>query len=62
MVKGYLSRGGVNFTEHNVSTDRDAQQELMSLGYRVTPVTVIGNDVVVGYSQFKLDEALKNNI
>ncbi|MAH45134.1 NrdH-redoxin [Candidatus Pacearchaeota archaeon] len=59
MVKGYLSRGGFDFTEHNVSTDGNAQQELMSLGYRVTPVTVIDGEVVVGYNQVKLDEALK---
>ena len=58
MVKGYLSRSGFDFTEHNVSTDMDSQKELLSMGYRSTPVSVIGDEVVVGYNKPKIDEAL----
>ena len=59
MVKVYLSRKGFDFTEHNVSTDRESLKDLVSMGYRSTPVTVIGEEKVVGYSPAKLDEALE---
>ena len=59
MVKVYLSRKGFEYTEHNVSLDRDALKELVTKGYRSTPVTVIGNENVVGYSPSKIDEALE---
>ena len=59
MVKVYLSRKGFDFTEHNVSKDRDALKELVTMGYRSTPETVIGDEKVVGYSHSKIDEALE---
>ncbi len=59
MVKVYLSRKGFEYTEHNVSTDRESLKDLVSMGYRSTPVTVIGEEKVVGYSPAKLDEALE---
>ena len=59
MVKVYLSRKGIPFTERNVSTDREALKTLLDMGYRTIPVTVIGDEKVVGYSPASLDEALK---
>ena len=59
MVKVYLSRKGVPFTEYNISKDRDALVRLVGMGFRTTPVAVIGEDNVVGYSPPKLDAALK---
>ena len=59
MVKVYLSRKGIQFTEHNVSLDRDSLARLVDMGFRTTPVTVIGDEKVVGYSPSKLDSALK---
>ena len=59
MVKEYLSRKGVEFTEHNTSTDRDALTSLISMGYKSTPVTIIGKEKVVGYSPAKIDKALE---
>ena len=58
MVKVYLSRKGVEFADYNISTDREALKNLVGMGYRTTPVTVIGDAKVVGYSPAKLDEAL----
>ena len=58
MVKVYLSRKGFPFTERNVSEDREALKNLVGMGFRTTPVTVIGESRVVGYSTAKLDEAL----
>jgi glutaredoxin len=59
MVKAYLSRKGIAFTERNVSEDDDARESLMAMGLRSTPVTVIGDQNVVGYSPPKLEAALK---
>jgi glutaredoxin-like protein NrdH len=59
MVKVYLSRKGVPFTEHNVSKDVGSLKDLVEMGLRTTPVTVIGDEKVVGYSPSKLAEALE---
>ena len=59
MVKVYLSRKGFEYTEFNVSENREALKELVTKGYRSTPVTVIGEENVVGYSPAKIDEALE---
>ena len=59
MVKAYLSRKGIPFTERNVSLEDDARDDLLGMGLRSTPVTVIGDEKVVGYSPPKLDAALK---
>ena len=59
MVKVYLSRKGVPFTEYNVSTDGDGLKALIGMGYRTTPVAVIGDEKVVGYNPAKLDAALE---
>ena len=58
MVKVYLSRKGFPFEEYNVSTDREALKRLVGMGFRSTPVTVIDEESVVGYSTSKLDAAL----
>lgn len=58
MVKVYLSRKGVPFTEHNVSIDEGAKSELLSFGRTTTPVTVIGTQLIVGYKPKEIDGAL----
>jgi glutaredoxin len=59
MVKVYLSRKGVPFTERNVSLDEQAREDLLGMGHRSTPVTTIGAEKVVGYSPPKLEAALQ---
>ena len=59
MVKVYLSRKDVPFTEVNVSNSRSGVRELLTLGYRSTPVTVIGEEQIVGYSPADIDAALE---
>ena len=58
MVKVYLSRKGVPFTELNVSRDVKALKKLVGMGFRTTPVTVIGDEKLIGYSPGKIDAAL----
>ena len=58
MVKVYLSRKGIPFTEHNVSLEPEAKKRLLGMGYRTTPVTVIDGEVIVGYRPPQIEAAL----
>ena len=58
MVKEFLSREGHPFETKNIEEDDRAYDELMKLGARSVPVTVIGDQVVTGFDQGRLREAL----
>ena len=57
-VKECLSRDHVPFEDRDVTSDPSAISELQKLGFMTTPVTVIGEKVIVGFDQQKLSEAL----
>lgn len=57
-VKEFLSQQGIEFTERNVAEDASAMTELEKLGVMTTPVTVINNEVVIGFDQAKLEQLL----
>ncbi len=57
-VKEYLSREHVLFEDRDITVDPSAISELQKLGFMTTPVTVIGEKVIVGFDQRKLSEAL----
>ena len=59
MVKEYLSQQGVTYLEKNISEDAAARTELVSMGYRSAPVTVIGEHRIVGYKPQALEQALQ---
>ncbi len=58
-VKEFLSQNKINFIERNVVADEIALEELQKLGYMTTPVTVIDDEVVVGFDRNKLEKLLK---
>ena len=58
-VKEFLSRQQIDFVEQDVATDEAALSELQQLGYMSTPVTVVGEDVVLGFDRDKLRMFLK---
>ena len=58
-VKEYLSKKGVPFTERDVSQDAEALAELEALGVMTTPVTVIGNETVIGFDRPNLERLLE---
>ena len=60
-VKEFLSQEQVEFTERNILEDTSAVDELAQLGYMTTPVTLIGDEIVVGFDQQKLTELLGLN-
>lgn len=58
-AKEYLKEKHVEFNDYNVGEDRAKLQEMVDLsGQRGVPVVVIGNEIIVGFNQPKIDEAL----
>lgn len=58
-AKDYLKEKNVEFTELNVAEDRAKLEEMMEIsGQRGVPVLSIGDKVVIGFNQTKIDEAL----
>ena len=57
-VKEYLSQKRIEFDDRDITKDPSAITELQKLGFMTTPVTVVGDKVVVGFDVAKLDEAL----
>jgi glutaredoxin len=57
-VKEFLSREQRAFTVRNVEEDESAYETLMSLGFRVVPVTVIDGRVIKGFDEPALRAAL----
>jgi glutaredoxin len=58
-VKEYLSQKQIDFDDRDITKDSSAITELQKLGFMTTPVTVVGDQVVVGFDVAKLDDALK---
>jgi glutaredoxin len=57
-VKEFLSREGHTFEAKNVEDDDAAYDELLALGARSVPVTVIDGEVITGFDQARLRAAL----
>lgn len=57
-VKNFLNENNVEFEEANVDRDAQARNELIQKGYRGVPVTVIGDEEIVGFDQPRLKELL----
>ncbi len=58
-MKEYLSQKGVEFTVRNIAEDETAMAELEKLGYMTTPVTLVDEDVVVGFNVSELKKLLE---
>ena len=54
-AKDYLNEKGIEFTEKNVQTDKEARKELMAMGHMGVPVLVINGEEVVGFDREKID-------
>ena len=60
MAKDWFNEKKITFTDYDVSTDAVKRQEVVELtGQRGVPVIKIGNDVIIGFNQEKLQELLK---
>jgi len=58
MTKVWLKDRNYEFTEYNISENLEHADELVKMGFRVTPVTVIGDEMIAGYSPQRLANAL----
>lgn len=59
-VKNYLGENSVEYEERNVDKDEKYAEELWNTGLRSVPVTIIGEEKIVGFNKTKLDKALAN--
>ena len=59
-VKEFDSQSGVEFTDRDIMEDEEALTELEELGYMTTPVTVIDDEVVIGFDLAKLKSLLRS--
>ena len=58
-AKQYLDRIGVNYTEKNVDTDREAANEaVQKSGQMGIPVLDIDGKIIVGFDRPRIDAAL----
>ena len=57
-AKEFLSQRGIVFEEKDITEDPSAVEELERLGAMTTPVIVIDGEVVIGFSQKRLEELL----
>lgn len=57
-MKEFLSQKKVAFVERNIAQDETALAELEKLGIMTTPVTLIGDQLVVGFDKVKLEQYL----
>jgi glutaredoxin 3 len=59
MEKAWLSEKGIDFETRDVIEDDQAMKELEELDVYSTPVTVIGDEVVIGFDRKKLEKLLR---
>ena len=57
-MKEFLSRAGHEYVAKNVEEDDGAYRELLGLGFRSVPVTIVGRHTIKGYDEARLREAL----
>jgi hypothetical protein len=48
----------VQFVAKDIRADKSALDELIKMGFRATPVTLIDGDPVVGFDRAKLEKLL----
>ena len=58
-MKEFLSRAGRRFVTRNVEDEDDAYRDLVSLGVRSVPLTVIGPHRIKGFDPDALAAALR---
>ena len=57
-MKAWLSQKQIPFTDKNVREDAVALDELKRMGYNSVPVTLIGEERILGFDQERLAKAL----
>ena len=55
MTKSWLRDNNIKYIEKNIE-DKSNRMELINKGYKVTPVTMVGDIAIVGFQPKKLRE------
>ena len=59
MAKEYLSQKGIEYTDYDVTQDREALKEMVEIsGARSVPVIAACDEVMVGFDRNRLDQML----
>ncbi|USN94872.1 MAG: glutaredoxin family protein [Candidatus Nomurabacteria bacterium] len=59
MAKEFLGEKNIEFTDYDVSSDAAKRQEMVEMtGQLGVPVIKIGDDIMVGFHQGKIEELL----
>lgn len=59
MAKKYLSERGIQYVEHDVSRDRQAADEMVSLtGQMGVPVIVVDGQAIIGFDRARLEQLI----
>jgi len=53
-TKDFLNRRGIAFTVKDIRVDEAARHELLSMGFKSTPVILVDGVAVVGFDQEQL--------
>ena len=54
-LKSFLAQNHIEYTERDVTEDEEAFTELQRLGFSTTPVILIGEEILAGFDQAKLE-------
>ncbi len=57
-TKDFLARRGIPYTLKDIRADQSAHNELVALGFKSTPVTLVDGIAVVGFDQEQLVKLL----
>lgn len=57
-TKEFLSKHGIQFQDRNIAQDPTALEELRKMHVMTTPVTKVGDAVIVGFDEEKLRKEL----
>lgn len=59
MAKEYLSQKGIEYTDYDVTQDKEALKEMVEIsGARSVPVIATCSEVVVGFDRNRLEQIL----
>jgi len=59
-AKNFLKEKSVEFEEKNVSSDMEARNELMEMGFMGVPIILVDGETVEGFNKGKLEKLLED--
>jgi len=58
-AKKFLKEKGIDFEEKNVSSNVEARNELMEMGFMGVPIILVDGETVEGFNKGKLEKLLE---